>query len=306
MTTALPPPLIADSEALAWAKIYASIGWDIFPTHGIRDGRCTCGSPGCGSPGKHPLVPGGVHAATSDRATIETWWTRHPWANIGLPAGANRLAVIDVDPRHGGDDSYARLATALARLGEPLAPTLTAITGSGGRHYVYAEPDGGVKSDSDVLARLGLDLPGIDTRGRGGYIVVAPSSHASGGAYQWEDWTVDPAPWPTVLTTLTTPPREIRPAATPPREIGNRYLASAVAREVDAVRSTREGGRNARLNQAAFALGTLCASSTLTPSDVGPLLLDAALAAGLPQREAETTIRSGLRAGMMHPRAVAA
>ncbi len=54
-----------------------------------------------------------------------------------------------------------------------------AITGSGGRHYIFKHLAN--------LAEAPLTFwPGIDTRGDGGYIVVAPSNHASGQDYFWD------------------------------------------------------------------------------------------------------------------------
>jgi len=61
--------------------------------------RCSCRDRGCGQPGKHPvgtLVPHGVKGATTNRARILAWWTRHPQANIGLATG-HRFDVLDVD-----------------------------------------------------------------------------------------------------------------------------------------------------------------------------------------------------------------
>jgi hypothetical protein len=52
--------------------------------------RCSCRDPGCGQPGKHPLgalAPHGVKDATTNRARVLAWWTRHPQANIGLACG---------------------------------------------------------------------------------------------------------------------------------------------------------------------------------------------------------------------------
>jgi hypothetical protein len=42
---------------------------------------CSCRDLGCGRVGKHPLgslVPHGVNDATTNRARILAWWTRHP------------------------------------------------------------------------------------------------------------------------------------------------------------------------------------------------------------------------------------
>jgi hypothetical protein len=61
--------------------------------------RCSCRDPGCGQVGKHPLgslVPHGVRDATTNRARVLAWWTRHPQANIGLAIG-HRFDVLDVD-----------------------------------------------------------------------------------------------------------------------------------------------------------------------------------------------------------------
>src|SRR5690349_21780869 len=89
------------------AMWYAQRGWPIFPLHGIRAGKCTCGSPTCGkSAGKHPRTKHGVHDATADPALIAQLWRQFPDANIGLATGEpSGVDVLDVDPRHYGDES---------------------------------------------------------------------------------------------------------------------------------------------------------------------------------------------------------
>ena len=60
---------------------------------------CSCRDPHCGQPAKHPLgslAPHGVNDATTNRARVLAWWTRHPRANIGLATG-HRFDVLDVD-----------------------------------------------------------------------------------------------------------------------------------------------------------------------------------------------------------------
>ena len=72
------------------------VGGDQQPA--VRSG-CSCRDPHCGQPGKHPLgslVPHGVKDATTNRARILAWWTRHPQANIGLATG-HCFDVLDVD-----------------------------------------------------------------------------------------------------------------------------------------------------------------------------------------------------------------
>lgn len=160
----------------AAAAVYVERGWSVFPLWWTADGVCACpAAADCASPGKHPLIPGGVHGAIRAVDGVRRWWDRWPLANVGLPAGDNGLAVLDVDPHHGGYVSLGRLVEALSMRGLDLPPTLAAMTGSGGWHFVYAAPEDGIKS-----APRAFGLSGLDTRGRGGYIVAAPSVHACG------------------------------------------------------------------------------------------------------------------------------
>ena len=62
------------------------------------------------------------------------------------------------------------------------------------------------------------------------------------------------------------------------------------------------GTRNRALKRAAYCLGQLVAWGLLERAVVEMELTDAALAAGLPERETLGTLRSGLEAGMLEPR----
>lgn len=156
--------------------------WPVFPVHGVIDGRCTCGKADCSRPGKHPigsLAPRGLLDASADPAKVGDWWRSAPYANIGVPTGeASGLAVLDVDLCKNGFDGLHDLQQRYGTLPE----TVMAITGSGGYHYLFAHPGGGAKIKNSVRA-LG---EGLDVRGDGGYIIVAPSSHISGRRYEWE------------------------------------------------------------------------------------------------------------------------
>jgi hypothetical protein len=166
-----------------WAIAYVErIGWPVFPAHSIRsDGRCSCMYAACHSPGKHPRTPQGVCDATLDVDQIIAWWRRWPTANIGLAGG--RWWALDVD----GIDGENQLAALLAARG-PLPECPIAITGSGGYHMFFA-------SDSRVGNRVRF-VAGLDTRSAGGYVIAAPSNHASGRRYTW-----------------LKPPRKVLPAA---------------------------------------------------------------------------------------------
>ena len=79
------------------------------------------------------------------------------------------------------------------------------------------------------------------------------------------------------------------------------YVAAAIQDEYQRVRAAREGSRNATLNEAAFALGTLAAAGA-DESDCEAALISAAIVAGLSEDEARRTFRSGWQAGRENPR----
>lgn len=167
----------ATATMLDVALDHARRGCPVFPLHTIIDGRCSCGEAGCGSPGKHPKITDWPNQATTDPATIRRWWTRWPHANIGIVTGKpSGFFVLDVDPRHGGDDTLRELE---AQHGA-LPPTVETLTGGGGRHIFFRCPGYAVKSGAGVLG------PGLDIKSDGGFIVAPPSLHVSGRHYVFE------------------------------------------------------------------------------------------------------------------------
>jgi hypothetical protein len=160
---------------LAGALELSRFGCKVFPVHSICRGTCTCGVRHCGSIAKHPRIRDWQANATADETQIRDWWARWPFANIGLAVGQSGLFVLDVDSRHGGDETLAALE---ARHGD-LPRTWRFLTGGGGVHVLFRDP--GAELDlRNSARRLG---PGLDTRGRGGFIVAPPSLHASGRRY---------------------------------------------------------------------------------------------------------------------------
>jgi len=276
------------------ALALARRGWPVLPCHHPEPSGCSCGQADCPSPAKHPRTRRGLHAATTDVATVERWWQAWPEANIGVRTGAAPdgagVVVIDIDPAHGGSESLGELEDANG----PLSVTLEAVTGGGGRHLWFAHPGIPVPNSA---GRLGA---GIDVRGDGGYALVSPSRHASGGRYRWAEAPL--AAMPPWLLARCLPPA---PAPTrrpePPAHL-DAWARAALDAETATVRAAVEGTRNHTLNRAAFALGQLVGSGALDEADVIEQLGQAAAAAGLGAHEAHATIASGLRAGTAAPR----
>lgn len=186
----------------------AGRGWHVFPLYDPRPHAdalvCSCGELACASPGKHPRTRNGLSDATAALQLVDSLWGRYPNANIGIRTGAiSGLLVLDVDPDHGGDDTLADLE----REHGELPATVEALTGGGGRHVLFRHPGFEVRN---TAGKLGA---GLDTRGDGGYIVAAGSTHISGKRYEWsvdghpDEVTLAPAPEWLLAILRQTPPR---------------------------------------------------------------------------------------------------
>lgn len=262
---------------------YASRGWAVFP---------------CSPGGKIPFKgTNGSIDATTDEQQIRDWWEANPNANVALATGCKSgLHVIDIDAAR--SDVAPRLQT-----------TLIARTRNGGWHYFYKYPDG-ITSLPNTSKKAKEPLhPDVDTRGEGGYVLVFPSvvdgdkgNADATGVYQWVNY-VNPVELPSWIVEHIKPkPVALIPRATYAMKPATSWAEKALRDECDAVAAMGEGGRNHRLNQAAFSLGQIVAGGHLSTSLVHSELMHAASVCGLPQREAHTTIKSGLRGGMKHPR----
>lgn len=292
------------AEALA----YASMGIKIFPLWHAVDGVCQCvARAACSRKAKHPRVPHGLKEATSDLATVTTWWRHWPDAGIGLATEANKLAVIDVDPAHGGNETLDSLTHwCQQKHGIDLLATHTVRTGSGGLHLYYQAPPGNIKTGAGTF---GPKAPGIDTRGRGGYVVAPPSVHACGGQYETINSHYGPARWPAVLTRLME--RPTMPAAQREalsrngfRGASTRWAAAALERECEHLAGLAEGERNVQLNHAAYKMGRRVGAGMLDEAETARALLAAAsgwVGRNCTEAENRKTIMSGLAAGKANP-----
>jgi hypothetical protein len=225
-----------------------------------------------------PLVPeskiphrgsAGVDDATTDLRRIRAYWTRHPNDNVGLACGAV-FDVLDVDTKDGrpGYESLRRLRLAGLTQGTWGA----ALTPTGGRHILFAPSGDGNHADR---------ASGLDFRGVGGYIVAAPS-RTEDGVYRWEFSVPDARgrtfDWGAAMECLY---------GSPPKPEHRVQNSGELGGLVGFVESAEPGGRNIAL----FWAACRAYEQGLSTDE----LLAAAVARGLPEREAARTVASANR-----------
>ncbi|WP_456789612.1 bifunctional DNA primase/polymerase [Cellulomonas sp. P5_C5] len=249
---------------LAHALTYAEAGIRVFP---------------CLPGGKTPLTSSGFLDATTDPGQIRDWWTWRPQANIATPTGAPGFDVLDVDVRPEGNGwaAYRRAAVAGALDGWRRAIR----TPSGGLHLHYPGTDQRNRSLRDQH---------IDFRATGGYVLLPPSlGQTKAYSRRYEVLRAVSAPgqpldWARVAN-LVSPPAPPRPSRREPAQVSDAqrtaWLASHVARQIP-------GNRNNALFWAA------CRATEAGIVQLDPLM-DAAVTAGLPRRQAALTIASAQR-----------
>jgi Bifunctional DNA primase/polymerase, N-terminal len=142
---------------------------------------------------KKPFTQRGLMDATTDKSVITNWWRAKPDLNIAIATGAqSNVWALDVDGLE-GERTLRRLE---AKHGA-LPATVESITGDG-RHLLFHWP-----ADAEIRnSQLRVDVPGLDWRGEGGFIVSPPSWHPTGKQYHWSvdaasgfaaapDWLLD-------------------------------------------------------------------------------------------------------------------
>ncbi len=147
-------------EALANAALwYAKQGLKIFPLRPLDK------SPYPGSRG--------FKDASNDLTVVREWWTHRPSSNIGFATG-DLLDVIDVD----GAKGYASMRDngfSYEALGISYTPGDSTKGKEPGKH-IFVAPTGD-NNAADIW-------PGVDYRGKGGYVVLPPSRRPD-GRYRW-------------------------------------------------------------------------------------------------------------------------
>lgn len=128
---------------------------------------------------------------------FEEWFSQQPNMNIGLVTGAiSGIVVLDLDIKHGWDSKRLR------EEGYNLPLTATSRTGNGGEHFFFKHPGEKIANSEGQLFGGGIDI-----RGDGGFVVLAPSvtmykdkdGKDVGGKYEWivppEDGIADMPDW---------------------------------------------------------------------------------------------------------------
>jgi len=279
---------------LAAALNLAARGLRILPVHFPIQRReilaCSCGQRDCDNPAKHPfgsLVPHGAKDATTSTQIVEEWWTSYPQLNIGI--ATDNLLVIDVDPRHRGDESLA----ALEERHDALPHSWCVRTGSAGLDIYLAAPSSGTICNS--AGKLG---PGLDIRAASGYVIAPPSQHINGNHYKWifdpDEAPLAPTPvWLATNLAAPNPPAQIAIATS------HQPSVAAVRGVLCAVFSAQEGERNTILFWAACRLGEAVRDGLMSSNEALDLLMNSAppTDASFTRRAILLTARNGLRHG---------
>jgi hypothetical protein len=116
---------------------------------------------------KTPACEHWADDAVADQAGIDRLWSavwprNRRTALIGVPTGViNGIAVIDIDPRRGGDKWFFENRDRLPK-------TRTHETAGGGQHLIYRHLLG-MRCSKDRIA------PGVEVKADGGYVIWWPS-----------------------------------------------------------------------------------------------------------------------------------
>jgi hypothetical protein len=179
------------ADPCEWVALYRDLGMQVVPCHrpaGATDATW-----------KHPKLATWAQFATEPipETVYEKWYgdggefARSRQMGMITGGASGRIVCLDLDTHKNpaAADWWQGLITVENYGHEP--ETWKAISGSGGRHFFFRYPAGFAMP----TAKTAL---GVDVRGQGGFIVLAPTLHNCGRAYAWQDGC---APWECDLAT---------------------------------------------------------------------------------------------------------
>ena len=154
------------SSTLTAAREYVARGYSVIPLNGPDE---PVGQP-VDKRGKRPAI--GSWKEYQDRLPTDdelVKWFQNGDRNIGIVTGAlSNLTVVDFDTKEAIEDAKKK--------NFPKGPLSQTAKG----YHAFCQYEDGHRN----FQKRG-DLPGIDLRAEGGYVVAAPSVHATGHAYTW-------------------------------------------------------------------------------------------------------------------------
>jgi hypothetical protein len=172
---------INEMDKIAKVQLYMDCGFIVLPTHYpifTEDSvACSCkGGINCSNIGKHP-----VHKYKDidsfnyegKKSSYLKDFRENPSRNIGFKVMG--YSVLDVDNRHDGDKTLARLL----QESETSFNHSISVKCSNGQH-IYA-------SNTHLKNTAGSIGDGLDVRSEGGFIVAPGSQHKTGTVYEWNE-----------------------------------------------------------------------------------------------------------------------
>ena len=267
---------------------------------------------------KRPLISDWQNRATTNPLQIDSWWSEHPNANIGIACEVSNLIVIDLDTSKGavpsspwnelgmknGEDVFREICR---KAGDSqIFETYSVKTPSGGKHlYFY---------DQNIAIKQGTEVNGwwrVDTRSKGGYIVAEGSrliNSSNGVTDQYQSIGNSVVlNFPTWLRDELSPrankenfvaSSSISTSSVASNQIFSREFAKQVLSErCTLVRNTPEGRRNQSLIKHATYIGKIISMGSLDEKFASDSLLEAAISSGLTHFESVNAIRAGIRYG---------
>ena len=268
---------------------------------------------------KRPLISDWQNRATTNPLQIDSWWTEHPNANIGIACEVSNLIVIDLDTSKGavppnswkefgvknGEDVFREICK---KAGDAqLFETYSVKTPSGGKHlYFY---------DQNIAIKQGTEVNGwwrVDTRSKGGYIVAEGSrliNSANGVTDHYRSignhsvvlnfptWLRDELSSKPIRESVIASSSNSTSSVSSDPKFSLEFAEQVLSERCTLIRNTPEGRRNQSLIKHATYIGKIIGMGSLDERKASESLLEAATLSGLTKFESVNAIKAGIKYG---------
>ena len=268
---------------------------------------------------KRPLISDWQNRATTNPLQIDSWWTEHPNANIGIACEVSNLIVIDLDTSKGavppsswkefgvknGEDVFREICK---KAGDAqLFETYSVKTPSGGKHlYFY---------DQNIAIKQGTEVNGwwrVDTRSKGGYIVAEGSrliNSANGVTDHYRSignhsvvlnfptWLRDELSSKPIRESVIASSSNSASSVSSDTKFSLEFAEQVLSERCTLIRNTPEGRRNQSLIKHATYIGKIIGMGSLDERKASESLLEAATLSGLTKFESVNAIKAGIKYG---------